>query len=94
MAPLRMTTMRSPSDHGLGLVVRDVDRGDAERAQQPVELAAQPLAQGGVERGQRLVEQQHARPRRDRARQRDALALAAGELVDAAVLQALDAGER
>jgi hypothetical protein len=35
----------------------DVDRGDTQRAQQAVELRAQSLAQGGVERGQRLVEQ-------------------------------------
>ena len=31
--------------HGLGLVVGDVDRGDPERAQQAIELAAQPVAQ-------------------------------------------------
>ena len=54
--------------HGFGLVVRHIDRGDAEHAQQPVEFAAQPVAQSRVERGQRLVEQQHAWPRRDRAR--------------------------
>ncbi len=43
--------------HGFGLVVGDIDRGDAERAQQPVEFAAQPVAQRRVERGERLVEQ-------------------------------------
>ena len=80
--------------HRLGLIVRDIDRGDAERAQQPIELAAQPIAQRGVERGQRLVEQQDARPDRHRARQRHALALAAGELVDPAVLQPRDVGQR
>ena len=79
--------------HGLGLIVRHIDRGDTKRAQQAVEFATQPVAQRGVERGQRLVEQQNARPDRNRARQRHALALAAGELVDAAVLQPGDVGQ-
>ena len=47
--------------------------------------AAQPLAQLGahlgVERAERLVEQQHARLDGERARERHPLALAAGELV-------------
>ena len=38
------------------------------------------LAQLGVEIGQRLVEQQHVRPDRKRARERDTLLLAAGKL--------------
>ena len=53
-----------------------------------------PVAQGGIERGERLVEQQHARPRRDGAGERHALALAARKLIDAAMLKPLDAGER
>ena len=77
--------------HRLGLVVGDVDRGDAEAAQQLVDLEPQRIAQLGVERGQRLVEQQGARLHGERARQRHALALAARELVDAAVGQRLDA---
>ena len=80
--------------HGLGLIVRHVDRGDAQRAQQAIQFAAQPVAQRGIERGQRLIEQQDARPDRNRARQRDALALTAGELVDAAVLKPGDIGQR
>ena len=48
-------------------------------------------AQLGVEVRQRLVEQQHARSRRQRARQRHPLALAAGELAGPAVEQPLEA---
>ncbi len=72
--------------HGLSLIVRHIDCGDAERSQQPVEFAAQAIAERGVERGQRLVEQQDTRTDRHRARQRNALALTAGELIDAAIL--------
>ena len=57
-------------------------------------FAAQAVAQSGVERGERLVEQQHARPRRDRAGKRHALALAARELIDAAMFEPFDAGQR
>ena len=53
-------------------------------------LAAQLL----VERGERLVEQQHARPLDQRARERDALALAAGELMRLAPLEAFEPHER
>ena len=45
------------------------------------ELEAHRLAQLGVERRKRLVQQQHPRPLHQRARQRHALALAAGELI-------------
>ena len=41
----------------LGLVVGDVDEGDAGAALQLLELGAHALAQLGVEVGQRLVEQ-------------------------------------
>ena len=46
-------------DHRLGLVVGDVDRGDAELVVQAPDLEAHLLAQIGVEVGERLVEQQH-----------------------------------
>ena len=46
------------------------------------------LAQPGVERGERLVEQDHRRLRREGPGERDALLLAAGELVRAAVARA------
>ena len=45
------------------------------------DLGAQLVAHARVERRERLVEQQHARLDRERAGQRDALLLAAGELV-------------
>src|SRR5258708_27548158 len=73
--------------HGLGLIVRHINRGDAERAQQAIEFATQTIAERGVERGQRIVEQQDARTNRYRARQRNPLTLTAGELIDATVLQ-------
>ena len=64
----------------LFLVVGDEDAGDVQLVVQPAQPAAQLLAHLGVERAERLVEQQHARLDRQRARQRHALALAAGEL--------------
>ena len=71
-----------PVGHGerLFLVVGHHDRGDAEPLLQVADLAAQPGAHPRVERRQRLVEQQQARRQRQRAGQRDALLLAAGEL--------------
>ena len=67
--------------HRLLLVVRDHDEGDAQALLDVEQLELRVLAQLLVERGQRLVEQQQLRPLHQRARQRDALALAAGELV-------------
>ena len=51
----------------------------------PPDLVAQLGPHLGVERRQRLVEQQHVRPDRERPGQRDTLLLAAGELVRVAV---------
>jgi hypothetical protein len=62
------------------LVVRDVDGGDREPPLQVADLVPHLHAQLRVEVGQRLVEEQHARTDDDRARERDALLLAAGEL--------------
>ena len=62
------------------LIVRDEDAGDVDVVVQLAQPAAQLLAHLGVERAERLVEQQHARLDGERAGQRDALALAAGEL--------------
>ena len=50
------------------------------RALQRLDLVAQPQPHAGVERRQRLVEQQQAGRGRERARQRHALLLAAREL--------------
>ena len=64
----------------LGLVVRDVDRGDLQALVQRLELVAQLDAQLRVEVGQRLVEEEKARLKDDAARDGDALLLAAGHL--------------
>src|SRR3984957_7395309 len=72
--------------HRLGLIVCHVDGGDTEFAQQAIEFAAQAVAQCGIERGQRFVEQQNTWPDRNRAGQRDALALAARKLIDSTLL--------
>ena len=61
------------------LVVRDEDEGEAERVLQGLQLALHRLAQFQVERAERLVEQQNFRAQDERARQRHALALAAGQ---------------
>ena len=57
------------------------------------DLLAQADADLGVERRQRLVEQQHARARRQRAGQRDALLLAARQLEGIALAVAGEADE-
>src|SRR5262249_3082538 len=66
--------------HGLALVVRDVDHGDAELAMDALDLDLHLLAQILVERAERLVEQHHVGVEHEAARQRDALLLAAGQL--------------
>ena len=70
--------------HGqrLALVVGDVDEGDADPLLDGAQLVAHMLAQLEVERRERLVEQQHLGLDRERAGDRDALLLAAGELAD------------
>ena len=69
----------------LFLVVGDEQAGHAELAVELVEPATEVLAHLGVQRAERLVEQQHLRPRRERPGERDALPLPAGELVGIAV---------
>ena len=66
--------------HGLALVVGDDDGGDAEPLLQLPQLHLHRLAQLGVQCRQRLVEQEQLRRQRQRAGDRDALALAAREL--------------
>ena len=60
----------------------------------PLQLELHLLAQLQVERAERLVEQQHARPVDERAGERDALLLAARQLARLAVAEALEADER
>src|SRR5690606_20120227 len=62
------------------LVVGHEDRRQAEPLLQITQLAPHLHAQLGVEVRQRLVEQEHLGPNRNRPRQRDPLLLAAGEL--------------
>ena len=64
----------------LFLVVRHHDGGEAELALQLADLDPHLLAQLGVEVRQRLVEEEHVRPDRERAGEGDALLLAAREL--------------
>jgi hypothetical protein len=67
--------------------------GDVQFVVQAAQPAAQFLAHLGVERAEGLVEQQHARLDRQRAGQRDALALAAGQLRGEAVGQPVELHE-
>ena len=74
--------------HRLDLVVGDVDhRGRAEPLVQALDLVAQLVPELGVEVGQRLVEQEHGGVAHQRPADRDALALAARELVGPALEQ-------
>ena len=65
--------------------MRDVHGGDAELALQPLQLEAHALAQLGIQVRKRLVEQQQRRLHDERARERQALLLPAGELGGLAV---------
>ena len=73
------------------LVVRDVEEGHAEVLLQRLQEHLHLLAELQVERAERLVEEQHLRLVDDRARERDALALAAGELHRLAAAVAVEA---
>ena len=64
-----------------GEVVADVDGGDAVRLAQVAHGREHVRLRRDVEPRRRLVEDDHARPVRERHRERDALLLAAGELV-------------
>ena len=77
--------------HRLDLVVRDVHHRDAELALQRADLLAHLGAQLRVEVRQRLVHQAHRRLVDDRAAERHALLLAAGELRRLAVEQRVEA---
>src|SRR6185437_6411114 len=66
--------------HRLGLVVGDIDHGHAEALLQAADLGAHFVAQLGIEVGQRFVHQAQLRLGDDGAAERDALALAAGQL--------------
>ena len=67
------------------LVVRDEEAGHAEFAVELIEPAPKVLADACVQRPEGLVEQEHLGAGRQRARERDPLPLATGELVGVAV---------
>ena len=73
--------------HRLDLVVRDVDRRRPEPVLEPHDLRARLHAQRRVEVRERLVHQERRRLAHDRAPERDALALAARELLRLALEQ-------
>ena len=89
---MTMTLVRH--DQRLALVVGDVDRGHAELALDAAELELHLLAQLAVERGQRLVEQQEVGLEHQRAGDRDALLLPAGQLVRPALAEPAEPDER
>ena len=73
--------------------MRHVERRDPELELDAPDLLAQLDAHLRVERRERLVEQQHTRLDRERARERDALLHAARELVRVAVAGVAEADE-
>ena len=87
-------------DDGVGhaqrllLIVRDEHERDAGGLLDVLELLLHVLAQLQVERGERLVEQQHARTAHECTRDGDALLLAAGQTRDVAPLKARELDER
>ena len=76
------------------LIVRDEHAGHVQLVVQPAQPAPQLLPHPGVERAERLVEQQHARLDGERARERHALPLAAGELRRIALGEPVELHER
>jgi hypothetical protein len=75
----------------LAEVVGDVERRGADRDRQLLEARPGLELQLGVQVRQRLVQQEHVGLAHHRPRERDALALAAGELAGQAVQIGLDA---
>jgi hypothetical protein len=73
--------------------MRHQQGGDALVLEDVAHLDGELLAQGHIEIGEGLVEQQQARLRRQGARQGDALLLAAGELVRVATRLAAQADQ-
>ena len=76
--------------HRLLLVVRDVDEREPELALDALQLELHLLAELQVECAERLVEQQHLRAVHERARERDALLLPAGQLARLALVEPLE----
>ena len=77
--------------HGLGLVMGNIDEGRLQALMQLGDLGAHLHAELRVQVGERFVHQEDLRIADDRAAQRDALTLAAGERLRLAVEELLDA---
>ena len=67
--------------HDILEIVRDEDQRHVERPAQRVDLVLETPAHRAIDGGKRLVEQQHGRLASQRSRERDALTLAARQLV-------------
>src|SRR5207247_2491526 len=80
-------------EEGLALIVGDIDRRDTEPPLQLAQLDAHALPQLRVEIRERLVQQEQLRLAHERARQREPLLLAAGELRRGAFTEALQPDE-
>ena len=80
--------------HRLLLVVSDNDKGETEAFLQLHQLELRLAAQLFVERGKRFIEQQNARTFDQRTSKRDALALAAGEVLRLALGESLEPDQR
>ncbi len=79
--------------HRLLLVVRDENRRHVHLLVQPAQPVAQLRAHAGVERAERLVQEQHLGLHRERAGERHPLALTARELRGVAVRERLQLDE-
>jgi hypothetical protein len=79
-APLMHHDHQIGQRHRFVLTMRDVDKGYAELALQPLQFLAHTAAQERVERRQRLVEQQNSRLGDKRSRQGNPLLLTSREL--------------
>ena len=86
-----MTAIRGAHRHGLDLVVGDVDDRRPEPLVEAGDLGAGLDAQLGVEVRERLVHEEDRGLADDRPAERDALALAAGQLLRLAIEELLEA---
>ena len=80
-----------PERQCLARRVRDIDRAARQRRQQAAKLDADGPLGRDIERRQRLIEQQQARLEHQRARERDPLLLAAGQVARRSIRELGDA---
>lgn len=77
-----------PEDHRLGLIVGDVERGGADRRMDTPQMRPHGGAQLRVEARERLVKEENARPRGNRACERHALLLPAAQSIRSTAFEA------